>query len=104
MKLPLFLLVAAALLTGCETYTKFRVTNYRDEVVAEWIARGHIARVGNGYRITAVERISGPPYRTITCYPDGWRTTVDGPHIVYARCGKPYCLYHRSERVVFYDK
>ena len=98
MKLSLLLLASAAMfLTGCQTYTKFRVTNYRDEMVAEWIARGHVARAGRGYRITAVQRLSGGAYPTLSRYPDGWRTTVDGPHIVRARCGKPFWLYQMEK-------
>jgi hypothetical protein len=83
-------LSALALLAGCETtYTKLRVTNYRDEVISEWVARGPIWPIERGYRITAVERISGPPDATRTTYPDGWRTTVVGPHIRHWHCAEP---------------
>lgn len=87
------LLAAALLLTGCaNSFTRFRVSNYRDEIIAEWVARGRVQPIERGYRITAVERISGPPYRTLTRYPDGWRTNVVGPHIWRWRCPKPLWL------------
>ena len=97
MKPPrLLLLLAALVLTaGCAAprYTKLRVTNHRGEVLAEWVARGLIVPNERGYRITAVERLSGPPYPILSKYPDGWRTTVAGPHILHWRCGEPYWLY-----------
>ena len=96
MKLPRLLLLLAALVltSGCASrYTKLRVTGHRGELLAEWVARGHIERVERGYRITAVERISGPPFSLLSKYPDGWRTTVTGPHILRWRCGQPYWLY-----------
>ncbi len=72
VKLPrIFLLLLAVLaLNGCATYTKLRVT--------------------------AVERESGPPYPTLSKYPDGWRTTVTGPNIMHWRCAKPLWLYDRE--------
>ena len=95
MKLTRFLLGACAFsLLACQTqYTKFRVTNYRSELVADWIAEGGYRKAGTGYRIKAVERTSGPPYMQRSRYPNGWNTTIDGPHIVYWRCGKPLWLY-----------
>jgi len=96
MKFPrLLLLLAALVFAGCATgeYTKFRVTNQRGEVLAEWVARGKIARTEAGYRITAVERRSGAPYALLSKYPEGWRTTVAGPHIRHWRCGQPFWLY-----------
>src|SRR6187402_375647 len=77
LALPLLLL----LLPGCVGYTKFRATNLRGEMLAEWTARGLFYPVSNGYRITAVERISGPPHSHVSHYPDGWRTMVTGAHI-----------------------
>ncbi len=99
VKLSPFVLAGFALaLASCQTsYTKFRVTNYRSDLVADWIAEGRYRKVGTGYEIKAVERTSGPPYMQMTRYPNGWRTTVDGPHIVFWRCGKPLWL-HELER------
>lgn len=86
-------LAALTLLAGCQTtYTRLRVTNFRNEVISEWVARGPIHPIERGYRITAVERISAPPYSTLTTYPDGWRTTVVGPHIRHWHCPEPYWL------------
>ncbi len=103
MKLPhLLALAALALLAGCETghhetkYTKLRVTDEHDNLIAEWVAKGYLLRVDKGYRITAVERLSGPPHPILSKYPDGWRTTVTGPHILRWRCGEPYWLYERD--------
>ena len=95
VKLPhLFLLLAAAvLLPGCAGYTKFRSTNLRGETVAEWTARGFFYPVSGGYRITAVERISGPPFMHRSRYPDGRRTTVTGPNIERWHIEKPMWLY-----------
>ena len=45
-----------------------------------------------GYGITAVERISGPPYSIVSHYPDGWPTVVTGPHIRHWHCPKPQWL------------
>ncbi len=97
MTFPRLLLLLAALVftAGCasERFTKLRVTNHRGEVLAEWVARGYVLRSEQGYRITAVERLSGPPHPILSRYPDGWRTTVAGPHILRWRCGEPYWLY-----------
>jgi hypothetical protein len=96
VKPPALALALAALVftTGCETqYTALRVTNHRGELISEWVAKGHIQRTDQGYRITAVERISGPPHPMMSKYPDGWRTTVTGPHILRWRCGEPLWLY-----------
>ena len=84
---------AALLLCGCQnTFTRFRVTNYRDELVAEWVARGFVEPLERGYGITAVERKSGPPYSQVTRYPDGWPTVVTGSHIQHWHCPKPQWL------------
>ena len=97
MKFPrlLPLLAALVLTAGCASshYTKLSVTNHRGEVLSEWVARGYIHRCEQGYRITAIERLSGPPHPILSKYPDGWRTTVTGPHILHWRCGKPFWLY-----------
>jgi len=99
LHLLLLSLFAVLAMSGCQTprrqaeYTKFQVTNYRNELVATWIAEGPTRRVGDGFKIRAVERTSGPPYPENTRYPNGWKTTVAGPHIVYWRCGKPLWLY-----------
>lgn len=90
----LSLLASALLLTGCQnTFTRLRATNHRDELIAEWTARGRIIPLERGgYRIKAVERFSGEPHGTYTRYPDGWKTTVQGPHIWHWRCPKPAWL------------
>jgi len=89
-------LIAFLCFAGCQTtteYTKFRVTNYRGELIADWVAEGPFRHVENGYHITAVQRTSGPPYSRTMRYPNGWHTRVDGPHIVFWQCGKPLWLY-----------
>jgi len=89
-------LVAALAMTACETapyYTKFRVTNVRGELIADWTAEGPFRKIESGYRIKAIERTSAPPRAQITRYPNGWNTIIDGPHIVHQECGKPYWLY-----------
>lgn len=91
----LLLLAALVLTSGCAShrYTKLRVTNHRGETISEWVARGSVQRSPQGYRITAVERLSGPPHPILSKYPDGWHTSVTGPHILHWRCGKPFWLY-----------
>ncbi len=99
MNLPRLLLLPAllTLLAGCQnSFTKFEVTNHRDQFIAEWVARGSVIPIERGYRITAIERRSGPPYSTLTRYPDGWRTTVVGPHIRRWSCPKPAWLAERE--------
>ena len=89
-------LLALALLGGCcavrETYTELRVTNPRGELIADWIARGCIWKIEEGWRVTAVQRTDGPPYPKTTYYPDGWRTTVVGPYVHHWHCEKPAWL------------
>jgi hypothetical protein len=90
-----FLLALAALLPGCAspgTYTKFRSSNLRGEMIAEWTARGPYYQTSSGYRITAVERVSGEPYPHESRYPRGWKTTVTGPSIDKWRTEKPAWL------------
>ena len=87
-------LVALPIVTGCESYghhhyTHLRVTNPRGEVIADWVATGHVSHVDEGYRITALERTDGPPSHGTVRFPDGWRVTVVGPYIHRWRCEKP---------------
>ena len=85
--------------SGCarsEKYTKLRVTDYRGATISEYTARGGIRPVEGGYRINAVERESGPPYRMLSKYPDGWKTTVLGPRISHWRAEKPDWLAERE--------
>lgn len=112
VKLPrLFLLAATlALFSGCIGYTKFRATNLRGELIAEWTGRGLFYPVSGGYRINAVERISGPPFSLVSRYPDGRHATVTGAHIERWHTHQPLWLYelehpdypteNRSEREV----
>jgi hypothetical protein len=96
-----FLLPAAVLaLSACQAlplyssaYTHFRVTNYRGDLIADWVAEGSYRRFGDAYEIKAVERTSGPPLSQTTRYPNGWRTVINGPHIIRTPTGKPYWLY-----------
>ncbi len=84
----------ALILTGCQTtYTRLSVTNYRGERIADWIAEGHVEKIGPVYKIKAVERTSGPPYSQSTHYPNGWTTFVTGPNIIHYQTGKPFWLY-----------
>jgi hypothetical protein len=86
-------LLALPFLGGCETtYTELRVTNPRGELIADWIARGPIWKIEEGWRVTAVQRTDGPPNRGTTYYPDGWRTTVVGPYVHHWHCEKPAWL------------
>ena len=99
-RLPLLLAAALTLATGCasQRFTRLRVTDHHGAVLAEWVARGFIRRSEQGYRITAVERVSGPPFAIVSRYPEGWRTTVTGPHILHWRSGKPLWLYELEDR------
>jgi hypothetical protein len=96
VKLPrLAWLTAAALpfLVGCESeYTQLRVTNPRGEVIADWIAHGHVSHTETGYRITALQRTDGYPYPLTARYPDGWRVTVVGPNVHRWPCARPAWL------------
>lgn len=94
--MPLRLLALAAvslLLPGCLGYTKFRATNPRGEMIAEWTSRGLFYPVSGGYRITAVERISGPPLSHVSRYPNGMRATVTGHHIERWHTHEPLWMY-----------
>jgi hypothetical protein len=112
VKLLRLSLVCSALvsLPGCIGYTKFRATNPRGEMIAEWTAEGFYYPVSGGYRITAVDRISGPPHMLESHYPHGMRTMVTGAHIERWHTNKPLWIYelerphfptaNRSERQV----
>lgn len=89
----LFLAAILAFLPGCLGYTKFRATNPRGEMIAEWTSRGFFYPVSGGYRITAVERISGPPLMHESRYPNGMRATVTGHHIQRWHTHKPLWMY-----------
>ena len=95
VKLPRLFLLAAVLifLPGCLGYTKFRATNPRGEMISEWTARGLFYPVTGGYRITAVDRTSGPPHMLESHYPDGMSTMVTGAHIQRWHTHEPLWLY-----------
>ncbi|HYR57125.1 MAG TPA: hypothetical protein VEO95_00790 [Chthoniobacteraceae bacterium] len=95
MKLSRLLLVAAALafLPGCIGYTKFRATNPRGEMIAEWTGVGLFYPVSNGYHITAVDRTIGPPLMLESHYPHGMPATVTGAHIERWHTHKPQWMY-----------
>lgn len=96
VKLPrpaCFLAGVLPLIVGCESeYTQLRVTNPRGEVIADWVARGHVGQTETGYCITALQRTDGYPYPITARYPDGWRVTVVGPNIHRWPCAKPAWL------------
>ena len=91
------LLLAFALLAGCETplpmnkthYTRLTVTDPSGDPVAEWVAEGRVKKTDQGYDIQAVERKSGPPYPISTHYPNRRAATVVGPNIVLEDIEKP---------------
>ncbi len=86
-------LIAIAFFSGCQThYNKFTVTDSQGHRVATWVSEGHVSRVETGYKIRAIERLSGPPYEVETRYPNGWKTTVVGPNIVREEVPKPEWL------------
>lgn len=100
-RLPLFLLLAACaalVLPGCASrqtsakYTGLRVSTYRGETIAEYVARGPIFPVEGGYQIHAVERWSAGPHPHHSKFPYGWDTTVIGPRIHHWRTSKPVWL------------
>jgi hypothetical protein len=94
--LPLFFVALLAgcafgpIATGSKHYQRVRVTNFRGQLVSEWIALGHISRTDtNGYRFRAVQRVSGPPFMQLSRYPDGRMVDINGPNIHISRCGAP---------------
>ncbi len=99
----LVLLAVLALTAGCVTplgrskiphhYRKITVTDYHGSLVAEWVAEGKVSRRGDGYRFTAVQRTSSPPFVTTSHFPQGRKIAITGPHITVAPCGKPDWLY-----------
>ncbi len=95
MRMFVLVVCSALLLPGCASpttstkYTAIRVSTYRGETLAEYVARGPISPVEGGYRIHAVERRSGAPFSQLSKYPYGWDTTVIGPRIHYWRVWKP---------------
>ena len=99
-----FLLLAVVLLSaGCVTplgrsrisqhYRKITVTDYRGNLVAEWIAEGNVKRRGEGFAFKAIQRTTAPPFVTTSHFPQGRKVAIDGPHIIVAPCGKPAWLY-----------
>ena len=100
------LLLAFALLTGCETtrtkkdsdandarkYTKLTVTDLSGDVISEWIAEGRVKKADQGYTIKAVERRTAPPDRTESKYPNGRISTVAGQNIILEDVEKPEWL------------
>lgn len=74
-------------------YTKFRSTNPRGEMIAEWTSRGFFYPVSGGYKITAVERISGPPLMHVSRYPHGVPVLVTGQHITRWHTHRPLWMY-----------
>jgi len=97
--LPVLLAIACAgLLPACASrqtspkFTALRVSNYRGEMLAEYVARGPVWSVEGGYKIHAVERRSPPPYPQFNKFPYGWDTTVLGPRIHTWPTAKPHWL------------
>ena len=100
------LLLAFALLAGCETtrtkdsaadkdrqkYTKLTVTDLTGDMVSEWIAEGRVKKADQGYTIKAIERRSGPPNLTESKYPNGRISTVAGQNIILEDVEKPEWL------------
>ncbi len=97
------LLLAFALLAGCETtrskkksddeddrkYTKLSVTDLSGNMMSEWLAEGRVKKAEQGYTINAVERHTAPPYPTDSKYPNGRICTVVGPNIILEDVEKP---------------
>ena len=100
------LLLAFALLAGCETtrtkdsdadkdgrkYTKLTVTDLTGDIVSEWIAEGRVKKADQGYTIKAVERHTAPPDPTTSHYPNGRISTVAGQNIILEDVEKPEWL------------
>lgn len=92
-----FLLLALALLAGCEAtspdgkirYTRLSVTDPSGDRIAEWIAEGRVKKTEQGYDIQAIERRSGPPFPLTTRYPNRRPASVVGTHIILEEIDKP---------------
>jgi hypothetical protein len=83
-------LLALVFLTGCQTtYTRLSVSDYTGEHIATWVAEGPVREHELGYRIRAVERISGGNSPVTSRYPNGFSAVVVGPNIVRERIPKP---------------
>lgn len=80
--------------TPNQPYFRLRVTDSEGKLIAEWIAQGTVVRKGDGYRFTAVQRLSGPRFSILSKYPLGRKVYIEGPNIVISHCGKPLWLYH----------
>ena len=95
-----FLLLAFALLAGCEStspdgktkYTRIVATDPSGDRIAEWIAEGRVKKTDQGYDIQAVERKSGQPFPISTRFPNRRAATVVGTHIVLEEIDKPAWL------------
>jgi hypothetical protein len=99
-------LAAVVLLAGCQTpYTKFTVTDFQGKRIATWVAEGHYSHIelGSGYRIRAVERVSGEPNPVISRYPNGWKTIVTGPNIIREEIAKPEWLQELDGDMAVHD-
>lgn len=73
-------------------YYKVTSTDLGGRLVAEWTAEGTVWKYENGYRINAVERLSGPPLMVYSRYPHGRRTVVTGPAVTITRTRQPAWL------------
>lgn len=69
------------------------MTNIRGELVADWIAEGRVVKSDRGYAFRAVERISAPPFMTVTHFPHGRRMNIAGANIIVTPTEKPYWLF-----------
>ncbi|MDQ3624584.1 MAG: hypothetical protein M3463_19220 [Verrucomicrobiota bacterium] len=96
-----FSLLALVFLAGCHTtrstgrstyphrYHKVEVTDYRGNLIAQWVAEGEVRKWDTGYRFRAVERVSAPPHVVRTRYPLARLVYIDGPNITVAPYRKP---------------
>jgi hypothetical protein len=81
-----------------KAYRRVRVTNPRGELIADWIAQGHVWRTERGFRFRAVERLSAPPNMISVRYPQGRMVEAAGPNITVARAGTPLWIYEMEHR------
>jgi hypothetical protein len=99
--LPLLALAAVTALTGCQTqYTKFTASDLEGRPIVEWIAEGSKRKTDQGYQIKAVERSTFGVDPVHTRYPNGWRTIVTGPTIIFEPTSKPLWLAEIDGEVV----